>query len=48
MAAHREEPCRGVNLRYFLAKPALSGRKAGYFTHVGCKGSFALVPSTPC
>ena len=38
---------RSVYLRFFLAKPALSDRKAGYFTHVDGKDRFALVALDP-
>jgi GNAT superfamily N-acetyltransferase len=38
---------RSVYLRFLLAKPLLSDRKAGYFTHVDGQDRFALLGTDP-
>jgi GNAT superfamily N-acetyltransferase len=44
---HRRLSDRSVRLRFFGAKPELSDRKAGYFTHVDGVNRFALVALDP-
>lgn len=44
---HRRLSDRSVRLRFFGAKPELTGRKAGYFTRVDGVNRFALVALDP-